>query len=90
MIDLLLRFLKKLANFAGRPGRTAPASSRRDCPEHWIAWIKALSFFATLYPEEKERLLSITTVLVDSKKWRGLDGFLVTDCLLYTSDAADE
>ena len=79
MIDLLLRFLKKLAAFAGRPGRAAPVSSQRDCPGHWMPWIKALPFFSTLYPEEKEHLLSITSVLVDNKKWRGLDGFIVTE-----------
>ena len=79
MIELLLRFLKKLATFAGRPGRAAPVSSQRDCPGHWMPWIKALPFFSTLYPEEKEHLLSITSVLVDNKNWRGLDGFVVTE-----------
>ncbi len=82
MIDLLLRFIKKLANFAGRPAtrpRSGSLPARRECPTHWLPWIEALPFFKTLYPEEKDNLLSITSVLVDSKNWRGLDGFEVTE-----------
>ena len=79
MLDSLLRLLRKLAAFAGNPRRNAPANIRRDFPADWLPWVEALPFYQGLDEEEKKHLLSITCIIVDNKKWSGLDGFEITD-----------
>lgn len=87
MLDPLLRFLKKLATIAGNPRRNVEVTSKRDFPDHWLPWVEALPFFPALSGKEKKHLLSITCVLVDSKKWSGLDGFEVTEEVKVTISA---
>lgn len=79
MLDSLISLLRKMARFAGRRRDTGPVTIRDEFPAGWLAWVEALPFYRTLDQEEKKTLLSYTSTIVDSKKWRGLDGFEVSD-----------
>jgi Mlc titration factor MtfA (ptsG expression regulator) len=79
MLDALINLLRKLAKFAGNPQSSEPVVIREDLPGSWLPWVESLPFYSTLTEAEKKRLLSYTCTLVENKRWRGLDGFEVTD-----------
>ena len=79
MLDALINLLRKLAKFAGNPQSSEPVVIREEFPGNWLPWVESLPFYSTLTEAEKKRLLSYTCTLVENKKWRGLDGFEVTD-----------
>ena len=87
MLDSLINLLRKLAKFAGNPQSSDHVVIREELPGNWLPWVESLPFYSTLTEAEKRRLRSYTCTLVENKKWRGLDGFEVTDEVKVTSAA---
>jgi len=51
----------------------------RPFPDAWRRHLTPLAFYASLDPDERERLERIAQVLVAEKNWEGCDGLVVTD-----------